>query len=259
MKKHLKRQECDRPRRGLLFLLFFIMTFPPLILGTQMVQAHCHSDSNCPLGEICREGFCEQVACDSQNNGSECPHAGNACLKISCEADHDKDPGAFFCEEKRVEGAACALDSDCGAQQTCNVSNCQCETTPPPAPACLDSNCDDHDPCTTDACDTNTGQCLHTKIENCPAPVTTDTPTAEGKTASNPCLSSLSAEGVDEESANRLLAQGICSLSLEGQTSRACGLVLGPPPNPWPLLLSILGGLGGMTYRRISKRGGKMR
>jgi hypothetical protein len=240
-------------RLGLLFLFIFTLTFPLQILGTRLVQAHCHRDSDCPLGDICREGSCDPVACEPQNNGSECPNAHNACLHLSCEKDPGNvDLGGYYCYENRVEGAGCAFDSDCGAQQTCNVSTCQCETIPPPAPACLDSNCDDQDPCTTDACDTNTGQCLHTKIENCPAPVTTDTPRAEGKPASNPCLSSLSAEGVDEESASRLLAQGICSLSLEGQTSRACGLVLGPPPSPWPLLLSVLGGMSLLAYRRVS-------
>jgi hypothetical protein len=202
--KNTKRIRNSRSCLWKFLFAFLFLTITPLSLSAQTPN-NCQQDLDCPLGQACTQGSCQFANCALANNGTDCPHSGNTCLRVSCQWDND-DLGTPFCLEEHIEGAACAFDRDCGSESRCNTKNCECETLQPPADTppsslCLGVDCDDHDACTTDSCNENSGLCLHLKIENCPAtppPPEDPSPRSEALLsvpAANPCLTSFPAQG----------------------------------------------------------------
>lgn len=104
----------------------------------------CTAQGNmCSAATVCLSGKC------LANGAGECDD-GNPCTLNACDA----AKGCVF-KSKAIDGKACDADGQpCVTADVCKDGSC--ESGPP-------KNCDDGDPCTADACDSDTGACTHTK------------------------------------------------------------------------------------------------
>lgn len=86
----------------------------------------CSADSDCDLGEECRNNGCSRIAgwCDGDN---PCP-AGQVCRNNRCQAgcdDASPCPAGLTCEDGRCVDWECRLDSDCGEHEACENHICR--------------------------------------------------------------------------------------------------------------------------------------
>jgi hypothetical protein len=97
-------------------------------------------------GEQCDGGPCCTPTCQFASSGTACTDDGNQCTDDICN-------GSGQCiHPNKQNGTACNDGNLCTENDQC--SNGQCVGTP--------KNCDDGKSCTTDSCDPNNGQCVHT-------------------------------------------------------------------------------------------------
>jgi hypothetical protein len=221
----------------------------------------CKCDTECNFNEILNPDTCE---CEPDNDCdgipdsmdkcdiSHCPLVGKAAPENvdqappveQCNTDNDCN----VIKDVVVKDGSFSADLNAPVKMVCQ--NCQCVS------ACSLLNCDDHNDCTTDSCDDNTGQCINTQIDNCPAP-SQPTPPPEDPPIQqqSACVGSLVSQGFSVDEAHQLESQGICGGSLEGQTARACSLVVGGSAgSPWTMLLPLLTGAGWMSWMRNSRK-----
>jgi hypothetical protein len=128
-------------------------------------------------GETCDGGACCTAQCTAVTNGTACDDA-NACTRTDT------------CQAGTCTGGnpvVCAASDQCHAAGTCNPATGACsDPARPDGVACTDANgcttadrcvggactggsavtCDDHEPCTADAC-AAPGGCTHTPIAGC--------------------------------------------------------------------------------------------
>ncbi len=112
----------------------------------------CTSKSSCVVDAVCTAGIC-------QGQPGPCDD-GNACTSDSC--------GGNGCDYVSLpDTTTCTDDGTCTASASCQAGSCTAI-----AKVCLDEN-----PCTTDACDLTSGECVH--------PAAADgTPCGEGQACS---------------------------------------------------------------------------
>ncbi|MEK6979252.1 MAG: LamG-like jellyroll fold domain-containing protein [Candidatus Micrarchaeota archaeon] len=131
-----------------------------------MVDNFCEFDTDCPGGELCLEGTCEQVDCVSEeecgynefcNDDWECEE--NSCDEISDCA------GEMFCsetpDEDTMEEGAC-LYKECEVDKNCPKDNQMCVDYLCVSVQCVDdSACPDHMACdySDNTCKPVTGYC----------------------------------------------------------------------------------------------------
>jgi hypothetical protein len=132
----------------------------------------CSDQDDFCLGEgVCQTGVCQlanPVTCepgDQCMDAGECDPASGLCASPSPKPDGTAcDDGNLCTTEDECSGGSCggspACDdgNDCNGTQICNPSNGACEDATPPV------DCDDHNPCTSDSCDPETGQCSHEPV-----------------------------------------------------------------------------------------------
>ena len=100
----------------------------------------CSDGNACNGQEVCRDGVCRAgkppVCQDS-----------NFCTANTC----DPKRGCVFVPKS--DGTSCPVSGNCGAGGTCKAGACQAKTP----------NCDDHNPCTADTCQSGS-VCKHTPV-----------------------------------------------------------------------------------------------
>ncbi len=98
--------------------------------------AVCDDGSACTAGDACAAGSCKGTAkvCDDKN----------ACTTDSCDAK------TGFCTTAALDSGSCDDGNPCTNADACAKGSC----------AGSAKVCDDKDPCTADACDSKTGDCL---------------------------------------------------------------------------------------------------
>ncbi len=100
-------------------------------------------------GEQCDGGPCCTATCQFASSDTVCrPAAGECDVAETCTGSSAACPADGF----KQNGTACNDGNLCTENDQC--SNGQCVGTP--------KNCDDGKSCTTDSCDPNNGQCVHT-------------------------------------------------------------------------------------------------
>jgi hypothetical protein len=123
----------------------------------------CTDDSCDPISGCVNVNAPEDTPCRDANacNGEETCNAAGACrpgTPLSCDDANpcttDACDVATGCTHANLMGTSCADGTVCNGAETCNAGVCQ-------AGAAL--NCDDSNPCTTDACDAATG-CTHVNL-----------------------------------------------------------------------------------------------
>jgi len=158
----------------------------PRLCGTQCVDFntdtnHCGGcDNVCPDGFICKKGGCvcppDMTLCGNEcvdrtsdpKNCHRCGHVcpdGDICQDGKCVASGGCPSGQTDCN-----GTCADLSSDANNCGTCG-NQCQqgqqCVNG-----TCTTPNCDDGNPCTTDAFNPSTGTCSHTPVlagTSCPS------------------------------------------------------------------------------------------
>ncbi len=102
--------------------------------------APCEDGNPCTLDDRCADGACvsgKAKACDDNR-----PCTVDRCNEETGECEHSGE---------EIEGQPCTDTNVCTLDDACSGGFCV------GAP----KNCDDGDPCTTDSCDSGTGECLH--------------------------------------------------------------------------------------------------
>jgi len=140
--------------------------------GTVGCYAQCDENSDCPdrecVGTTIREYYCDLWSsfftvsyiptCSCKHNDYPCDD-GISCTIDSCDSETVEcihTPDDSLCDDGQW----------CNGKETCDVKlGCKQGIAP---------NCDDEDPCTTDACDEVNDRCVHTHLDVNP-PVTTKT------------------------------------------------------------------------------------
>ncbi len=107
-------------------------------------------DNNACTFEICINGKCQyqKLSCNDGDN----------CTKDAC----NPATGGCFFEKIPGCGAGCQTHQDCASADKCMPKYCvskQCKAYP--------KNCNDYDDCTTDSCNSQSGQCVFKKIAGC--------------------------------------------------------------------------------------------
>lgn len=144
----------------------------------------CVDDTDCGSANPCQLGFCEDSVCEFFKVPDCCAanwqcHDWNPCTQDVC------DPLAHVCQYSAVP-ACCQDAAMCEAAKSpenyCRPSFCiaaKCKYGPPVAGCCATlADCQDDNPCTTDACDTDAHECVHeltsptccSQSEDCPSP-----------------------------------------------------------------------------------------
>jgi len=131
----------------------------------------CSDDTDCESTNPCVLGYCEESTCtffdveDCCGADWQC-HDWNPCTEDLC------DPQAHVCQYADVPG--CCLNAEmCEAAKPpvhyCRPSYCiaaSCKYGAPAEDCCAQlTDCDDENPCTTDACDTGTHKCVHEQTD----------------------------------------------------------------------------------------------
>lgn len=133
----------------------------------------CDADAECPDGQTCQDGKCEDGSDPECTTGEDC-ESGNCdedaglCLGASCEDDAECDD-EFPCTEDACQDGACVnsfvagegccqSDDDCVTEDPCQTTSCVdlgCESEPI-ANCCVDdAQCDDGNFMTDDLCEDN--------------------------------------------------------------------------------------------------------
>lgn len=96
---------------------------------------------------------------------------GDGCVAKPCTSDADCNAtppvpadAPHFCYKGKCAAFQCGVDADCPKGQTCNPFTFLC--VDPPKGCTTAKQCDDADPCTTDACQPG-GSCQHKPIPGC--------------------------------------------------------------------------------------------
>ncbi|MCO4760182.1 MAG: hypothetical protein KC502_01680 [Myxococcales bacterium] len=104
----------------------------------------CDDGNACTSGDACKGGVClpgALTACDD----------GNPCTTDSCDPGGDGAKGG--CVNKAADGGACVPQGDsCAVTGVCAAGACKKVSV---------TGCDDGNPCTSDACDKATGNCVY--------------------------------------------------------------------------------------------------
>ena len=112
----------------------------------------CCSSAGCPFdGNYCNGGLeCNPDTCVCETDPElvvTCPDHENQCKEFVCQ------PNTGKCEEQSVENfTACDAGKPCKVDDICLAGKCV-----PGQP----KDCDDHDSCTYDSCDSSSGDCVH--------------------------------------------------------------------------------------------------
>jgi hypothetical protein len=117
----------------------------------------CDDENACTLNETCADGVCTggtTLTCKDNKD----------CTTDSCNPELGCEFPAKSTDSPCEDGNACTVGDKCGLGAVCNPG-----TT---------SNCDDSDPCTTDACTFTSPFCSHTAVPGC----CTSTPQCGGGT-----------------------------------------------------------------------------
>jgi hypothetical protein len=144
----------------------------------------CTDDTDCESVNPCKLGYCEESICEFFSIDDCCAaswqcHDWNPCTEDVC------NPLSHLCEYSAVAGC-CEDAAMCEAakipEHYCRPSYCiaaTCKYGPPTEGCCaMLADCDDDNPCTTDACDTGSHECVHEQTSpfccngdaDCPAP-----------------------------------------------------------------------------------------
>ncbi|HXC50953.1 MAG TPA: hypothetical protein VN634_08720 [Candidatus Limnocylindrales bacterium] len=133
------------------------------------------SADNCggpdPGGSSCDDGLACNAA-DSCSNGFCTTHAGTQCPGADGDSDcaESCSDTAAGCTSPDPPGSACETSNPCSIDDHCDAAGVCVEGTL--------VDCDDDDPCTTDACIKAGPHCTHLAVPGCVAPTTTTlTPT----------------------------------------------------------------------------------
>ncbi len=164
----------------------------------------CYSDSDCDVGQQCKDGSCESLGCGSDKDcrgGMTC-EGTNCVAVVNCAADADCNGWRCF------SGACveCLADGDCGGDLICIASTCRagCEQDGDcnsPAPVCdkLTGVCvectDDNDCATGETC--QSGSCIEEFV--CKSNTDCQAPNALCDTGSGACVECLSDNDCDLE------------------------------------------------------------
>lgn len=106
----------------------------------------CCTSSECPQGEVCRNGGCSDcVAAD------DCPPSDTACEGPVCE-------NGRCATAQLPAGSNCATNRFCTVSETCNA-NGVCQGGTP-------RDCGDGFACTVDSCDESSNACVHAADDN---------------------------------------------------------------------------------------------
>ncbi len=164
-------------------------------------DADCTDATVCNGAETCRAGACTSgtpLDCDDHDASTtdSCdPTDGCRNPPIDCDdrnvcTTDTRDPIAGCVHTPVVNGTACGDSDACNGAETCRNGACGFN-----APA----SCDDTDACTTDACSTLSGGCIHSRIAGCISCTTVaDCPTP-GACATASCAAGVCVEApVDE-------------------------------------------------------------
>ncbi|MBI5369805.1 hypothetical protein HZA85_01250 [Candidatus Uhrbacteria bacterium] len=107
-------------------------------------NAPCNDGNLCTKDDICNQSVCvgKPISCDDSNS----------CTLDSC----DKTTGV--CQNVQLkDGYACNDADACTYGDSCSAGKC----------VGIVNDCDDMDKCTKDACNPQTGKCVHAQIPNC--------------------------------------------------------------------------------------------
>ena len=114
-------------------------------LETKLLEGDCSDGNPCTIGDSCALGQCVP------DSLVECPQS--ECAQSFC------DPGVGECVSEVVaKGSYCTDDDPCVVLALCKDGMCLPE---------IYRSCNDGDPCTTDGCSLETGECFHTTISPC--------------------------------------------------------------------------------------------
>ncbi len=144
----------------------------------------CTDDTDCASANPCLQGSCQGDACLFEKV-KDCCSADWQCHDFSPCTEDKCTKSTHSCTHIPVSGC-CESASDCEASKSpenvCRPAYCIASTCKygPPATGCCakPGDCDDANPCTTDACNTNTHACIHeatssnccNTVDDCPAP-----------------------------------------------------------------------------------------
>jgi len=214
---------------------------------------NCECTRECPPGEVLNpfKCACEVDKCpdddDDLGNAAFSFENGKEIIRFGCNT--DSECNVILQVAKSYDSNVSAVENIVPSETKMVCENCECVS------ACSVKTCDDGNACTSDSCNDATGECEYTAIPNCPPPPPPLPPIQE-QALPNPCVATLSAMGLDPA----LAAQGVCSGSLEGQTTRCTGShLLGTiaVPGPWQLVIPLLTTTGGIIAVRVFRRGKK--
>ena len=103
----------------------------------------CDDGDACTTGDACAAGKC------ASGTAKVCQDAG-PCVAVACDTATGK------CDNKtKADGTACSDDKACTTDDVCDGGLCAGKPV----------TCDDNNPCTTDACDPETGKCSATALD----------------------------------------------------------------------------------------------
>ncbi len=146
--------------------------------GTPPDGQPCDDGLFCTMGDSCAKGACAGTARDCGDGdpctADECDEEDGVCVNTSiegcCSSDAECDDGVFcngpeFCGTGMVcqpgippDGQPCDEGLFCTVGETCASGVCSGGSP---------RSCDDGDPCTTDSCDEEEGDCDYEPIEPC--------------------------------------------------------------------------------------------
>ena len=141
----------------------------------------CTTDSQCNDGNACTRDSCNIATGQCSNTpipGCSEPVCGNGVVEAGETCDDGNTVNGDGCS------ATCQVET-CTSSAQCNDSN-PCTTDACVGGVCTHTavNCNDNNPCTTDGCDAMNGACYHTPIAGC-GPCMGDADCNDG----NPCTS----------------------------------------------------------------------